>query len=110
MLWEAILSELQADPGLNELHDLTGVTKTDISTSLVWELSQSEAMRVLDADERSRGTKVAIAAKLDVLYGLALMNQTLRSESPAEFRAFRSVSEAREWLGLPAIRDDSNSN
>jgi hypothetical protein len=107
-LWRAIKRDPEMRPGLNELHDRTGVTACELSTAFVWEFAES--FSEFDSDQRVNGAKVATVATKDALYGLAQMNATLRGQSPAEFRVFRDVSEARAWLGLPPEPDDSNLN
>ncbi len=106
-LWQAIMRDPEIQLGLNELHDLPGVTVCELSTRFVWE--SAEWFSRFDSDERVRGAKIATVATKDVLYGLSQMDATLRTESPAEFRVFRDMSEAREWLGLPANGNDSDS-
>ena len=104
LLWRVVLRDPELSRRVNELHDLTGVTAVEISSALVWEFA--DEMKVLDGSERHSGVKMATVAARDVLYGLARMYETLRAESSAEFGVFRSMAEAREWLGLPATRDD----
>lgn len=53
-------------------------------------------------DRTPEQSRVAFVASSDVGYGLARMYQAFRSESPLELRVFRSMREARTWLGLPA--------
>jgi hypothetical protein len=104
MLWENIQKDPDMRVGFNELHDRTGVTACELSSAFIWEFAES--FRRFDTDERLRGTKVATVATKDVLYGLFQMNATLRCDAPADFRVFRSMSEAREWLGLPTNGDN----
>ncbi len=108
MLQHALMRDPEMRPGLNELHDRTGVTACELSTAFVWE--SCESFREFDSDERLRGMKVAIAATKDVMFGVSLMYETLRIESPIEFQVFRCMPEAREWLGLPVNSDDTNSD
>ncbi len=108
LLWRVVLRDPELSRRVNELHDLTGVTAVEVSSALVWGFA--DEMKVLDGDERHSGVKMATVAPRDVLFGLARMYETLRAESPVELRAFRSMSEAREWLGLPVNSDDTNSD
>ena len=105
-LWQAILPDLEVSPGLNELHDFTGVTRTEVSTAYLW--ASAEEFKQFDSDERVLGKKVATVATTDLAYALCQLHATLRGLSPAEFRVFRSLSEAQEWLGLPAHGADSD--
>jgi hypothetical protein len=107
ILWKTIQNDPEMRVGLNELHDRTGVTACEVSTGFIWKFAES--FQRFDADKRLRDTKVATVATKDVVYGLFQMNATLRDEAPAEFRVFRSMSEAREWLGLPTNGDDTDA-
>jgi hypothetical protein len=107
LLWRSIISDPEMRPDLNELADYTRVTASTVTTRFVWDLTDS--FRRFDR-VRSRQAKVAVVAKLDVLYGLALMSETLSEPSPVQYRTFRDVSEAREWLGLPLAATDAGSS
>ncbi len=48
-----------------------------------------------------KGAKRALVAADDTAFGLARMFELGRPNPQDEFRVFRTIAEAREWLGLP---------
>jgi hypothetical protein len=107
-LARAIMTDPEMRLDFKRLNDFTGVRAVEVSTPVLWDTA--EWYRRFDSDERVKGSKIALVAAKDVLYGLSLMYHTLRSESPIEFSVFREMSEAREWLGLPSTDAESGSN
>ena len=61
----------------------------------------AQAVATVD-EEVASGSKLALVAQSDELFGLGRMYQTLRDPSPVEVRVFRERSEAEVWLGLPS--------
>jgi hypothetical protein len=86
------------DPRLNALVDLRAVRKLDVTSSGIWDLSQ--VLRAVDSLGSRRS--VAIVASSDFHFGMARMVATLLSTGglTTEYRAFRTMAEARAWLGL----------
>jgi hypothetical protein len=87
------------DATLNGLVDLREVHKLDVTSSGIWELSQI----LRPADQTAASRRVALVASTDFQFGMARMVATLLSTGglKTEYHAFRDISEARSWLGLP---------
>ena len=43
----------------------------------------------------------AFVGDRDYLFGMLRMHETMLDDAPAEYAVFRTVEEAREWLGIP---------
>ena len=88
-------------PSFNHLVDMRGATRFDVS---------EEGMRTVSShsvfNEKSRR---AIVAERDEMFGVARMYQLLREthKKPDQVRVFRTMEEARRWLGLDEAK---NSN
>ena len=86
--------------GLVDILGITGqqnvhgedVKKLDVSTAALGELARSRSF--------SGSTKRAVVAPSDVLYGVARMFQSMHEAAPEEFQIFRTVGEAKHWLGV----------
>lgn len=85
--------------GKNGVIDAAHATDTQITFDGIRRISD----RVSQLDPIFRGTRWAVIAPGDVMYGVARMYETLRSGGPFEVRAFRSASEAEAWIR----RDDA---
>lgn len=87
---------MYAHPDFSEeydrLVDLRGVERFEVSADAIHGL----ARRTRAAD----GTRRALVVARDVGYGLARMYQTLRANESEFNRVFRSLEEARAWLGM----------
>ncbi len=96
------LRSLSGDPlydaSMPELVDLRDVTSVSVSpdmigTSARWPLHSVFARR-------------AVVAPTDLLFGLSRMYQAYRGEvGDTQFRVFRSLAPALEWLGLTEAPD-----
>lgn len=103
---------------INELMDvLTGFYAGPQTKYVVWDLS-SGALQGLTADNIDRmvqfireharpraGRKTAIVASADLEYGIGRMIETLSElqNMPFPARTFHSLTEAAEWLQVPAL-------
>lgn len=56
-----------------------------------------------------RPTKCAVLVSGDLMYGLVRMYAHCIAPQGHEVVPFRDVDEAREWLGIPACRDDDGA-
>ena len=90
--YQSLLSSPDYDPDLNDLVDMRGVERFEVSGDAIRQLVRSFA-RFSGADNR-----LAIVAGSDVVYGMARMYEQLRSDTTEEIRVFRDVDEARAWL------------
>jgi hypothetical protein len=82
------------------LVDMTAALRGDGPAEIV-RRSARRAEKSVDSDIEA-GAKMALVATNDEFYGLGRMYEMLRDGSPLEIAVFRSLSEAEEWLGLPA--------
>lgn len=91
-------------PSMNLLVDLRQADSSPRSSEVLRHLAGS--LRRLPV-EIAPGTKVAVVAPEDLAYGLARMYGTLADAVSWEFSVFRSMKDARKWLGLPedAVRE-----
>jgi hypothetical protein len=62
---------------------------------------------VQELSEELRGGKWAIVVSDDFAYGMGRMFSILGSFSRVEIEIFRDMDDAREWLGLPAVLDET---
>ncbi|MBI3873324.1 MAG: hypothetical protein HY304_09645 [candidate division Zixibacteria bacterium] len=62
----------------------------------------AEGIRAVAANNPfDRGARRACFAATETIFGLARMVELGRVNPKDEFRVFRSMNEARAWLGLP---------
>lgn len=80
------------DPTFSVLADFTAVTNVEANNEAVHDLASSDPM--------NRDCRRALVVDNDVVYGLARMYQMLLDLSEDNCRIFRSMGEAREWLGV----------
>jgi hypothetical protein len=95
---EAVAADSRIEPGVRELVDLSGVEDIQGGAS-----GLEENIRIDSAHgEKLAGLRTAIVAPTDLLYGFSRMYQSLAElrEAPSTIEVFRTVEEAREWLGL----------
>jgi hypothetical protein len=79
------------EPSLNQLIDCTAVSDFRIT---------SAGIRAVTYDAPfGEGSRRAVVAPQQAIFGMARMLQLL-SRGPSEINVFRSVNEARAWLGL----------
>ena len=95
---EAVVADPRIRPGTRELVDLSGVEDIQGEASGLEQNIQIDTAN----KEKLAGTRTAIVATTDLLYGFARMYQTLAElrDSPLTVEVFRTFEEAREWLGL----------
>ena len=91
---EGVLAHPSMEPDFNQLFDAREVTKLELSGACVREVSTDTGF--------GEGSLRAFVTESDAGFGMARMYQTLRDTYPDEVRVFRSIDEARAWLGLPA--------
>ncbi len=84
-------------PDLDQLSDYRGATEFRVSTKFQAELAARSPF--------GEGARRAVVADRDEVYGVLRAAETIHSDRPDEFRLFRDMVEARQWLGL----DDKSS-
>ena len=80
-------------PNLRQLLDTRAVTEVKVTP---------EGVRAAVAGNPfGKGAKRAFVAATETIFGMARMFEQSRVNPQDEFRVFRSMDEARAWLGLP---------
>ena len=95
---EAIGADSRIKPGARELVDLAGIEEVQASPASLEDNIQTD----LAHSEKLAGMRTAIVAGTDFLFGFARMYKSLAEleESPVTVGVFRTLEDAREWLGL----------
>jgi len=83
-------------PGHRELVDLSRLEQTDVTSGALRRVARIYA----DTDHRPGDSQVAIVAPGDLFFGLSRMYEAYRDGAGLRMRIFRSLAEARTWLGL----------
>lgn len=93
----SLVQEPDYDPTLDDLVDMRGVQRLEVSTEAV--------RRLVDLftpiDPEGVTTRLAIVAAKDETFGMARMYEILRSDAPEQIRVFRHRAEAEAWLFEP---------
>jgi hypothetical protein len=80
------------DPSFDQILDLREATQVELPTPA---LKGMASLRLFTA-----GSRRALVASRDLAFGLARMYESLRADAPESIKAFRTMEEARAWLGL----------
>lgn len=94
--YAALLADPDYDATVNDLVDLRGVARLEVS---------AEALRQLismytPVDQLGVRTRLAVVAGSDLTFGMSRMYELLRGDgTPEEIRVFRSYDDAVAWLG-----------
>lgn len=91
-----MLSDPELDRTFDELIDLRDMETPTLPTEQV----RSLATRITDARLSEGGTRMAIIAESNALFGLARLFEMQRDDGTVDIRVFRSESDARLWLGV----------
>ncbi len=76
----------------NQLSDYTGVEKFDVTSDYVVKYAQLEYF--------GSKSKRAFVAPSDIIYGSVRAYKSWHEHLPSQIEVFRSIEEARTWLGL----------
>lgn len=100
-MWD-IGRRLRSDPAFNpdqrQLIDLGEVTGMTVPFDQIYRFAQEK-----NGDPFSGSSRRAVVAPQNFAYGIARMYEALREDrDPGGFRVFRTMAEARKWLGLAA--------
>ena len=87
-----ILVDPQFDADFRSLADLTEVTKVVVDNMSV---AETASQPIFDF-----GTRRAIVASSDAVFGMARMFATMAERTGQEVRVFREMQPAEEWLEL----------
>ena len=89
---------LRADPRFNpdfrQIIDFSDLTEIRLTVAGIHGVAQINPFR--------RDARRAFVVPSDVAYGLARMFEGFTNSDPEQFRVFRSVGPALEWVGLDA--------
>ena len=87
-----LLGDPAFDPSFNQLWDFRQVAQVDVSSQALRELAAARSF--------APSAKRAAVAPREILYGMARMFELQHDGAPEEFRVFRNIREAEDWLGL----------
>jgi hypothetical protein len=90
----ALVSQPDYDPTLDDMVDMGGVERLEVSSETVRRLV--DMFTPLDTDQVV--TRLAIVAPKDHVFGMARMYEILRSDAPEQIRVFRDRDQAERWL------------
>jgi hypothetical protein len=80
------------DPAFDQILDLRNARQVEVPTAA---LKGMASLRLFGP-----GSRRAIVAPRDLTFGLARMYESLRADAPESMKTFRTIEEARVWLGL----------
>jgi hypothetical protein len=93
-----VSSDPAIPPGHRELVDLRDLRSTNVTPAALRQVARIFAA----TDTRPEESRVAIVASADLAFGLSRMYEAYRDSSGLPLRVFRTLEEARAWLGLEA--------
>lgn len=93
--YEQLLSEPDYDPTLNDLVDMRGVERLEVSSQGVRQL-----VGLFAQPETQSTNKLAIVAPESYIFGMARMYEILSSDTSEQIQVFRDLRDAERWLGL----------
>ena len=88
---QVLRADAAFDPRYDQLWDFLDVTEIAVSDEAIREFARA---RSFEPEARR-----ALVAGSDLGFGLARMFATLHDDAPEEVQVFRSLEEARAWLG-----------
>lgn len=93
--YRELLAKPDYEPTANDLVDLRGVERLDVSSEALQHLISLYS----PVDQLGHHTRLAIIAASDVTFGMSRMYEMLRGdEAPEEIHVFRSYDDAVLWL------------
>jgi len=97
--FDALLASLRGTETVAGVIDTLALEALDLSTNGVRRITKlAEA-----SDAVFTGSRWAVIAEADEVFGMARMYQILRSEAPYELAVFRDATAACVWLGVPEL-------
>ncbi len=93
------LYQLPAYATSDELHDLTAVTDYQVTYRQLAALAEDTVEK--DQANKNPFKRVAYVVASDVGFGSGRVYQAISEGSSEDFRVFRSLETAMEWLGVP---------
>jgi hypothetical protein len=95
--FRGFIESLEGHRGVSGLIDTRTIERFDLSAPTVQRMSELAKAAV----PQFMGSRWAVIAPEDVVYGMSRMFEIRTAESPWQFRVFRTEQEARDWLELP---------
>ena len=92
---QQIVSTDKHAPNISALWDLRQADTSNIDQHF---LKSLVALRENQYKERE-GAKLALVANSDLKYGLSRMYEMLSSDLPQSMHVFRTINDAKDWLG-----------
>jgi len=94
----AVAEDGRVRPEVRELVDLSEIEKVEASPDTFDDIIVVERAH----GQKFLGMRTAIFAPTDLLYGYSRMFQSMADlrEAPSTVKTFRTLQEARDWLGL----------
>ena len=89
---QALVDDPHVEPGMAELTDVRGVTELAVTPDGIRMFTSFDRVHASDAG------RLAIVASEDFMFGMARMYQMRGTDDSVG--VFRSVEDARAWLGL----------
>ena len=88
-------------PGMRQLSDVRGVERLDVTPDGVKHFAALDEEHTDELGDH----RLAIVVSDNAVFGTARMYQAFTVRNVEQVSVFRSMNEAREWLGLP-LEDD----
>lgn len=103
-----VLGSINPEGAVAHLHALGEDPDFEPSFDLIFDLTESTGSRatpaqlraVIEASPFGSGSRRAAVVSEDYAYGMARMYEVYVEDLGGEFQVFRSLEEARAWLGL----------
>ena len=94
LLWhaETLHADPRFDPGFRQVVNFLDVSEARVSAEGIRAIAQINPFR--------RDSRRAIAVPSDLVFGLARMFEALTNSDQDQFRVFRALGPAFEWVGL----------
>lgn len=89
----ALIKDPEFRPNMRQLLDTRAVSEIQVTPEGVRTIASHNPWR--------KGARRALVALNETAYGLGRMFELGRAHAEDEFRVFRTMDEARAWLGLP---------
>lgn len=99
------MERLQADPGYSpDMPRLVDMRRLDDVFSMA---ALRKSVQDIRAFNQAHHPRIAVIVKSDLVFGMVRVIESLTNDEAGSYRAFRSLQEGVEWLGVdgPAIRD-----
>lgn len=91
---EGLLNDPAFGPGMSELSDVRAIERLDVTTAGVRAMVNHDTANAT----RQSGHRLAVVVASDPVFGMARMYQ-LMGDQEHKVGVFRTIDEARAWLG-----------